>query len=271
MKIIIILVCAVIALILLGWLGLQIEPAPFPPFPRQPSGLKTVPLPDDLPAPVKRFYRQIYGENVPVIKSAVITGRASTRVGGITFPGRFRFTHNAGQGYRHYIEATFFGLPLMKVNEHYLDGKSRMELPFGVTEGEPKVDQAANLTLWGESLIWLPSILITDQRVRWEPVDEDTALLVVPFGEKEERFVVRFAPETGMARLLEAMRYRDSTDKAKILWLGEAREWNTLNGNTVATVATITWFDQGTPWAVFNVEEVVYNVDVQEYIRAKGP
>jgi hypothetical protein len=271
MKIIIILVCAVIALILLGWLGLQIKPAPFLPFPRQTSGLKTVPLPDGLPAPVKRFYRQIYGENVPVIESAVITGRASMRVGGITFPGRFRFTHNAGQGYRHYIEATFFGLPLIKINEHYLDGRSRMELPFGVTEGEPKVDQAANLALWGESLTWLPSILITDQRARWEPVDEDTALLVVPFGEKEERFVVRFAPETGTLRFLEAMRYRDSTDKAKILWLGEAREWNTLNGNTVATVATITWFDQGTPWAVFNVEEVVYNVDVQEYIRAKGP
>jgi len=26
----------------------------------------------------------------------------------------------------------------------------------------------------------------------------------------------------------------------------------------------------GRPWAAFNVEDVVYDVDVQEYIRARG-
>jgi hypothetical protein len=29
--------------------------------------------------------------------------------------------------------------------------------------------------------------------------------------------------------------------------------------------------DEGIPWAVFNVDEVVYNVDVGKYIRVKGP
>ena len=37
-----------------------------------------------------------------------------------------------------------FGIPAMKVNEWYLDGHSRLELPFGVVENEPKVDMAAN-------------------------------------------------------------------------------------------------------------------------------
>ena len=261
---------AFFVLILVGWIGLKIQPKPFKTYEAPTSHLELALLPEELPAPVERFYRQIYGGQIPVITSAVISGRASMRVGPLTFPARFRFSHVAGQDYRHYIEATLFGLPIMKVNETYLDGNSRLELPFGVVENEPKVNQAANLGLWSES-VWLPTVFLTDTRVRWESVDVSTAILVLPFEDTEECFVVRFDPATGLMTMFEAMRWKDAADQTKTLWINAAVEWGELDGQTTLITGSVTWFDEGTPWAVFTVEEILFNADLTEYVRAKGP
>jgi hypothetical protein len=252
-----------------GWFGLRVKPRPFPAYSEQTPALETVELPAGLPPPVSSFYKTISGDRVPVIESAVITMRGTLRFRGVPFPSRIRFTHTAGQDYRHYIEATLFGYPLMKVNELYLNGNARMELPVGVVENEAKIDMAANLGLWGESM-WLPAIWVTDPRVRWEPIDDTTARLVVPFGEEEDTFTVSFDPKTGLIQMMEAMRYREATDEAKIPWRLEPRGWETFHGIMIPSSASATWLDEGTPWLVVTVEDVAYNVDVSEYIKARG-
>lgn len=242
---------SILAAVGLGAIGTHMQPAALPLIGQPPGAIETVPLPEGLPAPVARFYQQTYGDRIPLIHSAVISGRGTLQLFGINLPMRFRFTHFAGQSYRHYIETTLFGLPVLKVNEYYVNDQERMVLPSGVQEHNPKLDQGGNLGMWAESLEWLPAILLTDPRVQWLPIDDETALLVVPFGNEQERFVVRFDPNSRI-RYWEVMRYKNGEGE-KTLWVNGA------------------WFDDGHPWATFEHDEIVYNVPVDTSLDANGP
>jgi hypothetical protein len=176
--------------------------------------------------------------------------------------------HDVGDAYRHEIVTTWFGLPLLRVDERFVDGVGTLHLPFGTEQG-PTVDQGANLALWAEAM-WFPAALVTDPRVRWEPVDDVTALLRVPFGEATETFVARFDPGNGMLSTLEAMRFKGADAAAKTLWITRAGAWGTVDGHPTATRALVRWLDEGRPWADFRVEELVANVaDVDVRLTAE--
>lgn len=257
------------ALVAVLWLGLQVKPAPFPPYPASTPPLATVPLPAGLPAPVERYAHAALGEQIPVIRSAVITGGGKLTFQGITFNSRWRFVHDCGSGYRHYIEATIFGRPLFRVNEWFLDGTGRMELPFGLIGEGAKINTAAALGLWSEG-VWTPAIYFTDPRVRWEAIDATHARLIVPSGAGEDSFTVTFDAQSGLISQLESLRWRDEKDAQKLRWTNVIVRWQALNGVQVPALAQVIWSDQRAPWFVPAVEEIVYNVDVTDYIRGRG-
>ncbi len=257
-------------LVLLVVFGLRVQPAPFPAYRAVASPVTTRPIPEGLPEPVRRFYDVRHGDQVPLYTSAVVSGRGTVRSMGITFPARLRFSHIAGQDYRHYIEATFYGLPVFKVNEHYIGGHSRLSLPFGVVENDPKVDSAANHGLWAETLGFFPSVLVTDPRVRWAVVDNTTARAHVPFREDEQVLTVQFDHQTGEMLRVETTRYRD--EKVGVVrWWGDIRWREPEDGEKIKLAITITWEDEGTPWLIAEVEDIVFNTDLSAYIRQTGP
>ena len=90
-----------VILFALAWLGLQVKPKSFhlPALPK--NALETFPIPAGLPAPVERFYKEVYGVQLPLVESAVMAGKGRIRPFGIWLPARFVFVHNAGKDYRH--------------------------------------------------------------------------------------------------------------------------------------------------------------------------
>ncbi len=257
----------VLAISTIGWLGIQIRPKPFPRFSQEESPVMTIPLPSGLPDPVERFYSAVYGDEIPVIETVVILGRGTLKpFMNISIPARFVFVHNAGKDYRHYFEATFFGITVMKVNEGYIDGASFFESPMATIADDPNTNQAANLTVWAEAM-WFPALWVTDPRVHWEPVNANAALLFVPFEKDEENFLVRFNPQTGLIDTMETMRYRDPGEgQPKILWILQNEPGKLAAVGSDHSVGSAMWLDQGKPWAIFQVEDISFNVDVNELI-----
>lgn len=267
-------VAVVIAVLAVGYLGFQVRPARFADYPEASRKSATVPLPDGLPEPVEAYYRYVYGNEIPVVNSVVITGRGRIRPFGIWMPARFRFTHDAGRSYRHYIEAMWFGLPIMKVNERYLEGKGRIELPMGASEG-PEIEQAMNVSMWAELSNSAPSVFLTDGRVKWEPVDDETAILKVPrlAGARDagvDTYVVRFSPDNTRIESMEAMRFKNAGDERKVLWTTFGVGEKTIGQAKAQAVGAATWADVGKPWAYFEAEDMRYDVDVHDYIEARG-
>lgn len=250
--------------------GLRMTPEPLPPFAGETRDFDYMPIPPDLPPPVARYLDVVAGPLLPDLRTAVFGGRLTMRMKGVQLPGRWRFSHIVGQGYRHYFEITPFGRPVMTGNEWYLDGHAKLDLPFGVTEGEPTVDRAANIGMWAEYL-WLPSALVTDPRVRWEALDEQSARMIVPQAEGRDALTAHFDPQTGLLDRFETMRWRDAGDPEPIRWINHIQAWTRIDGIGVPAVASVHWADQAHPWLRLSLDEVVWNADLTDYVRAVGP
>ena len=264
MKRLLIIVAILAVIIAIIGLGFQIKPRHFKALSQPQPELETIEIPGGLPKPVVTFYRTIYGEKAPLIDSVVIIGHGRVRPFGIWLPTRFAIIHNAGKDYRHYFEATFFGIPVLKINEGYIDGQSFFESPMGTYYNDANSNQGANLALWAEGA-WFPSLWISDPRAHWQAIDDTTAALFVPYEKSEENFIVRFNPQSGLVDLMEVMRYRSPNDTKKILWL--TNEVKLADGSSISYA---TWLDDGKPWAEFVIDDMRFNLDVSGLIRARG-
>ncbi len=256
------LVGGLTALVGVGWLGLQVPPPNLPLPNEEPQELGTVDVPQNLPAPVQRYYQVALGNEAPRINSLAVYGRARANFG-IWMPLRYRLVHNPGHAFERYMEVTWFGLQVLKAVDRYVDGKG-MTGPIGNEATGPAVDQGANLILWAEAPL-MPSLWISDERIRWEPIDDTSARLIFPYGDEEDELTVYFDPESHLVTRITALRYRDE-QSGKIPWHANFLAWQTVNGVQVPARTAITWEDQGEPWSYWDFEHVLWNVDIDRFV-----
>jgi hypothetical protein len=248
------------------WLGFRIRPDPLPKTTKNQMGA-TIPIPETLPAPVRRYLQATAGGNrLPMATSAVLWGRGTIKRGPLWMPVRYWVAHHPGYHFRRHMEVTWYGIPVLKGWDEYVNGRG-MTTIAGQMATSPQINQAANLMLWVEAVA-MPSLYLTDPRVRWEEINDTTARLMVPFEDQEDVVTVYFDEQTDLINRMTALRYKN--DEAKIPWTVEFLEWHPMNGGLYPAHIAVTWADEGTPWSYWHFEAIDWNVDLTPFIPEIG-
>jgi hypothetical protein len=240
-------------------------PSNFPAPEGKSLDLGTMRLPDDLPAPVRRHLLTAFGEQIPIVETAVFWGRARMKPAGLWMPARYRAFHQAGAAFVREMHVSWMGIPVVKGLDTYIDGRGMTKVAGGTDIGAA-VDQGANIVLWAEQFLMMPSVILTHPRVRWQAVDDNSARLIVPLGEDEDSLTFWFDPQTGLASHFSTMRYR-TANEPKLPWRGDCLNWRSIGRAQIPSLFTATWEDQGQPWSYWHIEKLAWNVEVGEAIR----
>ena len=260
-------VVAAVGLVLVAVLGFRVRPPRARPVSSGPQA-GTVELPDDLPAPVVRYHRALGydGRHVPAVDTFVLWGRAWMRLAPLVrLPVRFWSAHRVGWSARQRLAVTWYGLPVLRAVDDYVHGHGRMRIGRRSVTG-PEIDQGENLFLWAELLL-VPAFAATRPRVRWQSIDDGSAMLRVPFGRDSDHLLVRFDPDTGLVSECRALRYR-SVGGPKLGWYVWFENWTHGSGGWYPARISVRWADHPRPWFVLDVDGTATNVRVDPDLDA---
>jgi uncharacterized protein DUF6544 len=214
-----------------------------------------------LPAPVRRF-RELALRDAPASFETVVfvTSGTMRRPALPPIPLRIRMAHRLGRDFVHDIRigirrASFrFGL------DAFIGGRGVMRIGPVVDSG-PDFDEGALIAMWGEAMVF-PCSWGRLAGLRWEAVDDATAILIVPHAGSEIRITIGFGA-TGLPATFQADRHKGHGPK--VGWTGTYGDWRRYPSGVLAPgTFTVKWDDEARPWLEIRIERVDVDISVDE-------
>lgn len=213
----------------------------------------TAVVPNDLPAPVERYFTFAIPSQTDRLHTARIrwTGEFQLRPGAgwRSFEAEQYFTVSP-PGFVWDARIDMIPLVPVRVRDSYIAGQGTMLGRVGglvtvVSQGgSPEIASSA-LARWLGEAVWFPTALLPyatqSEGVQWQAMDDSTARATIRDGGSEVSAEFHFAP-TGEITRMTALRYRD-VDGASVLtpFEGVYRDYARRNGIMIPMFAEVAW------------------------------
>lgn len=215
-----------------------------------------------LPAPVERFVELALAARPPEVETVVLETDAWMRRPKLPpIPLAIRMSHRLGESFVHRIRVGRGSLSIPFGTDAFVEGRGLMQVGRSVQLG-PTFDDGALIAMWGEALVF-PTAWLHRTDVRWDAVDERTAVLVVSGDRGDVPLTVRFDPRVGFPTSCEADRHKGSGPR--VGWCGRWSRWRPTRAGVFApSRMDVQWADEDRPWLELWVTSIQPNGPVDD-------
>lgn len=210
-----------------------------------------------LPTPVKRYFQYCLQESQPYISYVRLKHKGK-------FRPRKKWRSIKGQEYFTVEKPGFIWIgkvPFFKAKDKYYDGKGNLQIKLfsfiKIIDAKGKDLDQGELLRWLGEAPWFPTALLPSNRLRWEPIDDESAKVILTDKDLAVEGTFYFN-NLGQATQFKAKRYKDGALED---WTGYYSDYRTVNGMQVPFYVEVVWnLDSGDfSYAKFSVEFIDYD------------
>jgi hypothetical protein len=270
LQLVMVAVFAMIAVPLLFWVGFRFTPRPVAPELEPTDPLKQQPLDEKLPAPLKRFFKSVYGEKVPHPVSATAWGtgqrlvRKMGRLGTVWAPFRWNLYLVPGKEFVMRMTITWFNRRWLQGGDELRNGHGRFVMEKDESESSI-LDNSEWVLMWLYTIITAPAALISDPRITIEEVEMNSIKVGVPYkGSDFWYFTLNFDSENGELRTIHTYRPA-SRDGRNVAYQLSLDDYLPVGIGTLVGSIGSAW--EGEYFQYNEMTGVRYNVDVSGVMK----
>lgn len=226
---------------------------------------------ETLPPPVAKYFRLALKDGQPIMDSARITSAGKFNLNG---------KENGWSGFKatqHYRtnppgfvwDATIGMAPLINVwvRDAYVRGEGSIQAKVlsvvSVADEHDKPElNAGSLMRYLAEAVWFPTALLPSQGVRWQAIDQNTALATLSDNETTVSLEFRFNEAGEVSGVFSPSRFRDVKGKYEpAAWAGEFWNYEERHGMRIPVEGKVEWqlVNENIPYWQGRIVEIEYS------------
>ncbi|MGD8369271.1 MAG: hypothetical protein PVG78_16655 [Desulfobacterales bacterium] len=206
---------------------------------------------EDLPAPVKRYFRRVLQDGLPIVSQAYLVQKGGFR----TKPEAANWAAlSARQAFSAQPRAFVWDAKVtmapglsVRVCDAYRNGSGQMKaallsiVPLVDAKGQRQIDEGALMRYLAEA-VWFPTALLPGRGVVWEAIDDRRAEATVTDAGHTVSLEFSFNDEGEIVSVYSAGRFREVNGEfVPTPWEGRFSDYTDVNGYRVPTEAEVAW------------------------------